>query len=194
MNRRRALWGIALFTGSGLVLGGSTWFARYKTPDLEYLSAHKPLLAALAETILPATDTPGAIDAGVPDFILKSLLENAAPMTQNRFIDGMKAVDARSTDQYNKRYTECSRMQQDAVMRTFEADALPRGGFLGKVENRVQQKVLGEPFFMLLKNYTCRGYYTSMVGATQGIAYSPVPGRFTGCVAITAGQKSWATK
>ncbi len=176
------------------MLGGSTWFARYKTPDLDYLSAHKPLLAALAETMLPATDTPGAIDAGVPDFILKSLLENAAPTTQNRFIDGMKAIDARSTDQYNKRYTECSRMQQDAVMRTFEADALPRSGFLGKIENRVQKKVLGEPFFTLLKNYTCLGYYTSMVGATQGIAYSLVPGRFAGCIAMTAGQKSWATK
>ena len=194
MNRRRALWRIGLLAGGGLVVGGTTWFAWPKTPDLTYLSRHKSLLAALTETILPATHTPGAIDAGVPDFVLKTLLENATSVTQHQFIAGMKAADAYCLDEYKKPYTYCSRAQQDVVMRVFEADALPRGGFLGKVQSKVQKRFTGEPFFTLLKDYTCLGYYTSMAGATQGVAYALVPGRFAGCIPMTTGQKSWATK
>ncbi len=190
MNRRRALWGIALLGGSGLLAGGGTWLAWHKTPDLPYLTRQKPLLAALAETILPATDTPGAIDAGVPDFLLKMLLENSTPVAQNRFIAGLKSVESYSAETYGRSYVQCSRQEQDAVMRRIEADGQPRGGLLGKVE----RKVLGDSFFSLLKNYTCIGYCTSMRGATEGLAYQLVPGRFVGCQPLTPGQKAWATK
>lgn len=190
MNRRRAIWGIALLGGSGLVAGGATWLRWSKAPDLGYLAAQKPLLAALAETILPATDTPGAIDAGVPDFLLKMLLENTDPAAQNRFIAGLKALEADSVDNYRRSYVQCSPAQQQAIMRRAEADGQPRKGLLGKVE----RKLLGESFFSLLKSYTCIGYCTSVAGATRGLAYAPVPGRFVGCMSLTTGQKAWATK
>lgn len=190
MNRRLALWGIALLGGSGLVAGGTTWLRWHKAPDLQYLAGQKPLLAALAETILPATDTPGAIDAGVPDFLLKMLLENTDSVAQNRFIAGLKALETDSAASYGRSYRQCSPAQQQALMRRAEADGQPRRGFLGKVE----RKLLGDSFFSLLKSYTCIGYCTSMAGATRGLAYAPVPGRFVGCMPMTAGQKAWATK
>ncbi len=189
MNRRRAIWGIGLLTGSGLTVG-SAWFTWYKTPDLAYITRHKALVAALAETIIPTTDTPGAIAAGVPDFILKSVFENATTLAQNRFVAGLKAVDAYSLDTYNKLYIDCSPKQQEFILSHIEASDTPRGGLLGKV----QKKLTGEPFFSLLKSYTCLGYCTSRLGATQGMAYVPIPGRFASCVPMPAGQKGWATK
>ncbi|MBC8152889.1 MAG: gluconate 2-dehydrogenase subunit 3 family protein [Bacteroidetes bacterium] len=190
MNRRRAIWGIALLGGSSLVAGASAWLVWHKKPDLAYLARQKPLLAALAETILPATDTPGAIDAGVPDFLLKMLLENTTPAAQNRFMAGLASVEGYCRDSYGRSYVQCSPEQQHVVMRRIEADGQPRGGMVGKVE----RKLMGESFFSLLKSYTCLGYYTSMLGATRGVAYSAVPGRYVGCRTMTVGQKAWATK
>lgn len=190
MNRRRAIWGIALLGGTGVVAGSLVWLPRFRTPDLAFLVAQKPLLAALAETILPATDTPGAIEAGVPDYLMMQLLRNSTPVVQNQFIAGLKSVERHCLDHYDQSFVRCSREQQNAVMRLVEAEGQPWSGVMGKV----QRKLVGDSFFTLLKSYTCMGYYTSRLGTTRGLAYSAVPGRFIGCQSMRIGQKSWATK
>jgi hypothetical protein len=190
MKRRRALWGIALLGGSLASFGIFKWISWHKTPDLPFLLSQKQLLAALSETIIPATDTPGAIEAGVADFILKMVAENMDAVAQNRFIDGLKSVESFSKDTFAKSYLECNEEQKNAVMRHFEEESKTLEGIAGKV----QRKVFGNPFFPILKEYTCIGYCTSMLGVTQGLAYTLVPGRFAGCVPMTENQKSWATK
>lgn len=190
MKRRRALWGIALVGSSVAAMGGFKWFSWHKEPDFVYFKQQKALLAALAETILPATDTPGAIDAGVPGFIVHMILENTPVVSQNRFINGMKDVDNFCIDTLKKPYTQCSKAQQNEVMRHFEEQGKPLSGLPGKVE----RKLVGNSFFTILKEYTCIGYCTSEVGMTQGLAYELVPGRFAGCIPLAPGQKSWATK
>lgn len=191
MKRRRAIWSIALLGGGSLAsIGIFKWLDWHKQPDISYLKGQKKLLEALSETIIPATDTPGAIEAGVPDFIIKMVSENMNTVSQNRFIDGLKDIESYAVDTYGKSYISCSEEQKNTVMRYFEEKSKPLEGIAGKV----QRKVLGDPFFPILKEFTCIGYCTSMVGATQGLAYALVPGRFVGCVPMTPNQKSWATK
>ncbi len=190
MKRRRALWGMALLGGSLASLGILKWISWHKKPDLVYFSSQKQLLAALSETIIPSTDTPGATEAGVADFIVKMVTENMDIVAQNRFIDGLKSVDLFSKDTFAKSYIECTEEQKNAIMRHFEEESKPLKGTAGKV----QRKLFGPPFFPILKEYTCIGYCTSMLGVTQGLAYTLVPGRFAGCVPMTENQKSWATK
>lgn len=190
MKRRRALWGIALLGGCLGSLGIFEWMSWHKKPDLAYLLSKKKLLAALSETIIPTTDTPGAAEAGVAEFILKMVTDNMDTKEQNKFIEGLKSVDSYSKDTCGKPYIECTEEQKNTIMQHFEEESKPLEGMVGKV----QRKVLGTPFFSVLKEYTCIGYCTSMVGATQALAYTPVPGRFVGCVPMTANQKSWATK
>ncbi|WP_138993879.1 gluconate 2-dehydrogenase subunit 3 family protein [Larkinella sp. C7] len=190
MKRRQAILGIALLGTGSVIVNGFKWISWYKNPDLVFIHSQKELLAALAETIIPATDTPGAIAAGVPDFILKMVLENTLKVSQNRFIEGLKAVDPYSISRFGKPYVNCSRQEQNEVMRHFERDGKPFEGIPGKVE----RKLIGNSFFTTLKEYTCVGYYTSMTGATQGLAYVFTPGHYTGCIPLFAGQKSWAIR
>ncbi|GAB3933741.1 gluconate 2-dehydrogenase subunit 3 family protein [Larkinella terrae] len=190
MKRRRALWGIALVGSSVAAFGGFKWFSWRKEPDIAFLNEQKALLDALAETILPKTDTPGAIEAGVPDFIRKMIIENTPVVSQNRFINGLKDVESYSRDTLGKPYAQCSKEQQNEVMRHFEEQGKPLSGLPGKVE----RKLVGSSFFTILKEYTCIGYCTSEMGMTRGLAYELVPGRFAGCIPLAPGQKSWATK
>jgi hypothetical protein len=47
-------------------------------------------------------------------------------------------------------------------------------------------------FYRMLKQLTLWGYFTSEVGATQALAYLPVPGRYQGCLTVAADTKPWA--
>ena len=71
MNRRELLRSIALLTGA-TVVGGEFLLSGCKNPaagSLQLSPAMINLLNEVAETILPATDTPGAKAAAVGDFM-----------------------------------------------------------------------------------------------------------------------------
>ena len=77
MKRRKAI-GTILLAGTATTIGfsGYEWYSLTKTPDKNYIAQQKkPCLTDLAETIIPATDTPGAKEAGVVDFMIPFLTE-----------------------------------------------------------------------------------------------------------------------
>ena len=189
MNRRKAIIRITL-GGAGLAaaIGGYKWYGIAKTPDVRYVTGNKELLAALAETIIPATDTPGAREAGVADFIVMMVRECLDRKNANNFIDGLKDLQSYSKSKFGKDFEHCTATEQEAVMTHFEKRDKPYGGIAGKVQNRY----LGKPFFIILKELTVEGYCTSEPGATKGLAYVNVPGSYRGCMPMTSGQKAWA--
>ena len=189
MNRRNAITQMIL-SGAGLVtvFGGYKWYTGNRYPDLRFLSSNKNLIAALAETIIPRTDTPGAIDAGVPDFICRHITDCCSRKMQNRFINGLKDLQQYAHQQYQQPYERCNDLQQEAVLSFFEAEVAAPAGIMKKVRNRL----LGPPFFSILKTSTAEGYCTSEVGATQALAYLHIPGHYDPCTTLTPGQRSWA--
>ena len=191
MNRRKAIGHILLAgAGGGIIAAGYKWHDWHKAPDMAFVEANKSLIAALAETIIPATDTPGAIEAGVPDFIIVMLKDCTETKSKNKFINGLKELQAYSLSNYDKPYENCTAEQQYSILKHFEERDKPWSGIMGKIQNRF----LGRPFFATLKHYTVEGYGTSMIGSTKGFIWLPVPGRYLGCIPMQPGQRSWATK
>lgn len=191
MNRRKALRRIVLAgLGSGLLFSGYRWYDWHKTPDMPWLQEHKDLVAALAETIIPSTSTPGAREAGVADYILVMLRDATDRMTANKFIDGLKDLDHYARSHYDHPYPQCSLEDQQTILRHFEEKAKPFNALAGKIENAY----LGTPFYYTLKRLTVQGYCTSEAGATKGLAYLYIPGRYQGCIPLQPGQKAWATR
>jgi hypothetical protein len=191
MNRRKAISRILLAgIGGTIAFGGYKWHEWYKTPDMTWLDANRPLLAALADTIIPPTDSPGARAAGTPDFMITLLKDCTDRRTLNKFIDGLKDLEAYCRSTYRHSFTDCADTDRIATLTRFEQKDRPLSGIWGKAENRF----LGKPFFTTLKEYTVVAYCTSEQGATHGLAYVAVPVNYHGCIPLQPGQPAWATK
>jgi len=135
-------------------------------------AAQEMLLAEVADTIIPTTDTPGAKAAGVEQFIVRVMRDCYQREEQEKFYAGLARLDADSRTTCGKGFAEL-----DAT---------------GKNEMVKQATVSNRAFFQLMKQLTVAGYFTSEIGATKALEYLPIPGRFEGDVPMKPGQKAWA--
>lgn len=190
MNRRRAIGSLMLLGGGVLWAGCERQLRFLRPPELSRLGAHEELIAALAQTIIPTTESPGAIEAGVPGFIVKMVREATDRASQHNFIEGLDETEALCRDRYGRRFVHCSPDEREAVLRHWEHDGHKASGRLARVRKRWS----GSRFFDLLRDYTIIGYCTSQQGATRGLAYDFIPGAaFEGCLPLRPGQRAWAT-
>ncbi|MBN8813650.1 MULTISPECIES: gluconate 2-dehydrogenase subunit 3 family protein [Sphingomonas] len=124
----------------------------------------RALMTALSERVLPTTDTPGAIAAGVPAFIEKLLADWAKPADRVPILAGLDAIEARSLQDYAVAGAQATAEQQDALLTLAMNGQLP----------------LGKAFFEAFRQLVIAGYYTSEIGITQEREYLPVPGEYDG--------------
>jgi Gluconate 2-dehydrogenase subunit 3 len=191
MQRRAAIRRISLI-GGGLLLAfsGTKVYERYKSPHFQALKESRALLSALAEMILPRTDSPGAGEAGVGDLIARMVRDCADRKTQNNFINGLEMLAGRARSRYGKDFGQCSLAERTALLTECEQQGSVYAGKAGKL----QKLLLGDSFFTTLKKYTILGYCTSQAGATGGLRYDYIPGKYVGSVILTPGQRGWATQ
>lgn len=81
-----------LLAGCRTPSGGDLAAYEYQTLNAD----QQELLAALVDQILPATDTPGAAEAGVPQFVDTMLTDWYAPEDRDAFLEGLAQMDARA--------------------------------------------------------------------------------------------------
>ncbi len=191
MKRRNAIGSILLAgTATAVGFGGYTWYSLTKNPDTNFLLGKKTLLSELAETIIPATDTPGAKDSGVVEFMLHFLNECTDTKTLNRFIKGIQDLESYTRSCYHRDFIDCNPVEKESVLKYFELKSRTDDTFFEKVLN----KYTGKPFFETLKRYTVHGYCISEKGASLGMRYISVPGKYFPCIPLEPNQKAWATK
>ena len=96
LNRRLLLRNILVLAGAtfstNLSLSALAEVAR--SPDTFLDAKGLDILVAVADTIIPATDTPGALAAGVPAKLDALLLRWAAPDTREMMIASLERIDA----------------------------------------------------------------------------------------------------
>ena len=191
MKRRKAI-GTIILSGTAVAtgIGGYEWYTLTKTPDKMYLSSRKKLLEEIAETIIPATDTPGAKEAGAVNYMMNILLECTDDKTLNRFITGLKELEDYTKSRFNRSFEQCSSSEREWILQHFEEKSRPTRSLLEKVKN----KYTGLPFFTALKTCAVFGYCISEKGASIGMHYIAVPGKYLSCIPLEPNQKAWATK
>lgn len=191
MNRKTAIKSIVAIVTLGGASGALYKFlAPGEAVPLSDLPKKKALIAELAETIIPRTDTPGAKDAQVEDYIIKMIAENTDTKMQHSFLAGLNSLEHYTFDIYKKPFTQCTVAQKNEVVKHFEDKA----AYPTAILNKVNRKLFGLPFFFHLRDLTVEGYCTSIPGATQGMAYDYLPVTYEACIPLKRNQLAWATK
>ena len=131
------------------------------------LPAHEAeILGSLADAIIPRTDTPGAIDAGVPQYV-EMMLEHFTPSDEVvTFRSQLEWVLAWLNEQNADRLEDVDDERRNALLMALDEQAFG--------EESSEDLPPREPaLFAVLKPLTVAGFYTSEVGATQEL--HPVP-------------------
>jgi gluconate 2-dehydrogenase gamma chain len=155
LSRREALQRLAIFLGGTLAAstvagamaedafaysegsgvrgqGRESWTPRTLT------AAQLALVNSLVDHIIPRTDTPGAKDAGVPQFVDALLTDHYRAPERNRFLAGLQGVDVRSLRKYKKPFVATSHAQQVAILREMDTEAFPAKGAIVAQEKKQQ--------------------------------------------------------
>ncbi|MET0265079.1 MAG: gluconate 2-dehydrogenase subunit 3 family protein [Duganella sp.] len=142
------------------------------------------VLAAAAEVIVPATDTPGAQQAGVPQFI-GALFTNWMSDEEAALLrSGLAGLDASARERYQRSYAACTPEQGAELLQALRATS-PYGGRTFSLTDRILDPKA--PFYLRLRDLVVLGYFTSEAGSNQELRYLPVPGKFESNVDI----KTW---
>lgn len=198
MKRRDALNRVALLMGgalsaptlSALLNGCQTATDSTKGVKFTLSDSQRNLISEIAEIIIPKTETPGAKDAKVGQFIELMLKDCYKSEDQKRFAEGLSQLE-------ETKFLEGSAAEQTRILTELEKKAKDE---MAKItEDRKKAKDAGKeftepgvPFFRLMKELTLLGYFTSKEGATLALEYVPIPGRYDGCIDLKPNQKAWA--
>jgi hypothetical protein len=198
MKRRDALGRVALIMGGALSAPTMLAFLEGCKSASDTSSAitfpfpakRKSLVSEIAEIIIPKTDTPGAKEAKVGEFIEMMLKDCYAAKDQESFNKGLSELE-------KKDFLKATPAEQTKILTEMEATSkaeLTKAGEEKKkyTEAGKEYTDAGVPFFRLMKELTLLGYFTSEQGATLALDYVPVPGRYDGCIDLKPGQRTYA--
>ncbi|MBU6342168.1 MAG: gluconate 2-dehydrogenase subunit 3 family protein [Bacteroidetes bacterium] len=192
MQRREALQRMSLLIG-GTLLGADSLLAKNidwdHITDLDaadgiglFSKAQVKLLNEIAETIIPATDTPGAKAAKTGEFIAVIVSDCYEPADQKRFLEGLATLEANCTKNKGKSFVKCAKTARHDFLVQLDAE---QKAFM-------KSKKAEEPahYFRTIKDLVLWGYFTSEIGATKALRFLEVPGRYE-TIDYKKGDRAW---
>ncbi len=179
-SRRGAMFGLT--AGALAIAWAAPVVAAAATPVPTWtpkaLTADQALaLSAAADRIMPPTNTPGAVAAGVPQFVDRTLAIWSTPVDVQKVTSGLNRMDADARAAHGKVFAALEPAQQDAILQVYVAETKTQGW---------------AHFFPVIRELVTWGYFTSQDGAHQALRYSPVPGPYRGCVPFREIGRGWA--
>ena len=134
---------------------------RFKALTDEQLEALKKLV----DLIIPPTDTPGAVDAGVPEYIDRRMAVSA-PLAEN-IRKGLTGLDSESQQKFGASFLSLNAGQAAELLTPLSQFPLAENG----------------RFFRLIKDMTVDGYYTSRAGLVEELGWhgNTYLSEFKGC-------------
>lgn len=179
MLRRTALKQLMLVAGGAALLPACVKHLAETTLVLKNLKISgddESLLAEITEAIIPATETPGAKDLRLHQFVLRMVDDCYDQEQQQKFGAGLAAFSKMAETKTGDSFTTLGKQQREDLLRQLEL-----------VRTGDDQEAKQEPvntFYSITRDLTVRGYITAEYVLTQQLYYNMIPGRFDGCVEI----------
>lgn len=186
MDRRRALKNVAILLGTAIsssTLG--VLFEGFTIPENEknrvsFTATEEEILAEFADIIIPTTaSSAGAKAAGLGTFIPMMIKDCYPADMQVLFAAGLKEMDSKCITTFNKNFLSLSVEERQKIV--------------GDLRDETVASKQKKSFFIIARDLTLLGFFSSEIGCTQAREYLPIPGRYDGSAEYKPGQKAWAT-
>ena len=203
MDRRDLIKQIALLTG-GVVIGGEVFLSGCKTgakSEAGFTAENIALLNEVGETIIPATNTPGAKAAQVGEFMKTFVTDCYTEREQKTFIKGIDDLNEACKKMYNKSFMEADATQRHDLLVNLEKEAKPYNQAIDDKEKELREAARKEAkefdntpkhYYTMMKQMTLMGFFTSKTGATETLRHIQVPGKYDGALPYKKGDRAWA--
>jgi hypothetical protein len=145
-------------------------------PEHYFSAPRRALLDAVADVMIPRTDTPGALDVGAPAYVDKMMARWACRETRAAFDAILDAIDVQASAAHGKRFVMLDTAAQTSVLRAYDAASLadPAGPY------------------SRFKDLLMTAFFLSEPGATVVLRNEEVPGAWRGDIPLSDVGRAWA--
>jgi len=148
------------------------------TRDLMVLNDEQDdLIKAIADTILPRTESPSASNVKVDRFMDLLLQDVFEDEVKQKFLQGLSQFDV-----------DCQSVTGHSFVDLIESDKYT---YLEKVDKEIMEQEYDDlvPFYYTFKHLTITIYFTTEQGVKQNLNYNPIPGSYIGEVDLGPDDK-----
>jgi gluconate 2-dehydrogenase gamma chain len=136
--------------------------------------ARYAVLDAVAETIIPRTDTPGARDVEVPARFGAMMTSWASQATRTDFGRVLDEIEASAQSRFGRKIAALSSQDQLTVVAGYDTAQA------------------ANPAYRRFKGLVLALYYLSEPGATEELRYEHTPGAWQPSINVTPDTRAWA--
>lgn len=197
MNRRDALKNSALLAGA--VLAGPPLISLLQSCKKIDRLSWQPLflnddqahfISAFVDTLLPATDTPGALDVKVDIFIDLLFAKSYDNEAQQQVRNEIDQFNAEAKNEYGDLFANLNSEDKKKYLLDHENES-------GKFRKSVWGTAVGEEkqppgFYKSLKSLALWAYFSSEEVGREILNYDPIPGVYHGCIPLSEVGNSWS--
>lgn len=208
MNRRTALKNLSM--SLGYTMAAPTIFnmltsckADVKTWVPLFLSSEeKHMVTRLVDIILPASETPGALDVNVPQFLDLMYHDIEKKENQDIFNKGALIFANKFKSQFNTEAIKGDKKQFEILLASYfnisddatEVVLEEQKSLAKRVPDSQMENYALYKFLLSVRRYTLFGYFTSEKVGEEILNYDPVPGIQIGCMPIedVTNERAWS--
>lgn len=140
-----------------------------------FTAAQFETLTQLSDMLIPATDTPGALAAGVPDFVQRMMGDWAMASTRDNIRAALTLLNESARKAKDKDFAELSEADKAEVLTDYESQCFSNYD-APKSDGDESPPADAHAGYRELKKLINRGYYWSEIGCTQELQYELQPG------------------
>ncbi len=169
MNRREAIQNMLILLGGAAILPSSLRAAGQPSIRLKHLEIdhdQELLLAEIAETILPASDTPGAKELSLHLFVMKMVDDCHSQEDQAAFVEGLSQLNTAAQTTFETAFADGTDQQRLELLQSITP----------KSEHPEALKA----FYKLMKQRTIQGYKVSEYVMTELLPHKMIPDPYDG--------------
>lgn len=206
MNRRMLMQHLLALAGVSVLPGGAEALAAAVEGGTRQLDpAHYALLVAVADTIIPKTDTSGAVEVGAPQVVDAVLGSWASPARRAELTAALDRIDALGKASGGGGFASLSPAKRFELLAAHDAAALNPPAVVpvdsttiladpqqGKAEQNssqsgslIQGAQLADPAYAKLKELIVVAFYFSESALTHDLRYEHSPGEWKPSIPVT---------